>query len=185
MANLTLEEIDEKITEYQRLRTELVRNSGRPILWDALKSAFDTLPEQIRNIYWVQGTPSWCDGDPCEFSIREIYFNRGDEDYDGDDDGFDAFTITFYLSDKDGEGPKHRYESDDRYQERLDRYARRRQEILDAGWTLEDASRIKEAEKVVTDWLTNHEDFMDELFGNATVIVYRDGRIEDDEAYLD
>lgn len=185
MADLTLEEIDEKIVEYQRLRTELVRNNGRPILWDALKGAFEHLPERIRNIYWTQGTPSWCDGDPCTFGIYDIYFNRGDEDYDGDDDGFDAFTISFYLSDKDEEGPKYQYESDDRYQERLNRYARRRQEILDAGWTLEDVPGIKQAEKTIRGWLESHEDFMEELFGNATVVVYRDGRIEDDEADLD
>lgn len=48
-------------------------------LHDELKQAMLVAPE-ITSVTWTQGTPSFNDGEPCEFSVGEVEFSTNYED---------------------------------------------------------------------------------------------------------
>lgn len=55
-----------------------IEDAGKSAVQEAARTVFDAHPE-IGRIEWTQYTPYFNDGDPCVFSINEVYFLRLDE----------------------------------------------------------------------------------------------------------
>lgn len=70
------------------VRTKM-KDEGKAILHDALKSLFDAHPE-LEAVKWTQYTPYFNDGDACEFSVNEPRFRTtgAPEDVGYYEDGF-------------------------------------------------------------------------------------------------
>lgn len=61
---------------------------GKQLIKKTLNKIFDSFPE-VKSIYWHQYTPYFNDGDPCLFTIREIFASELTVDQvDNSDDGF-------------------------------------------------------------------------------------------------
>lgn len=65
-------EFNEKIT--------LLSEIAKPILLKEFSLLFDSVPE-LEYVYWTQYTPSFNDGDKCEFSVHDIEW-EGEVSYD-------------------------------------------------------------------------------------------------------
>ena len=82
----------QKLTE---LRTELDRQMN--ILRESFKLEFTNITKDffagvpdVTHVSWTQYTPYFMDGDACEFSVNDIYFNEvEDEDYGDSENGVD------------------------------------------------------------------------------------------------
>lgn len=70
-----LEALTERMLE---LRKELMEQS-KTSFKEITKVIFEKFPE-LESFYWTQGTPSFNDGEPCEFGVYDVYINNEDED---------------------------------------------------------------------------------------------------------
>ena len=69
-----LDQIEAEIAVLTARRQELLTDQGEPLVAEILAPLFEF--PGIKNVYWTQGTPSFCDGDPCRFRVGfEPYFN--------------------------------------------------------------------------------------------------------------
>jgi hypothetical protein len=103
---------------------------ARQLFEDGSKILFDENKDLV-SFRWTQGTPTWCDGDPCSFgaNIYDAHINETDEYEENDEE------VTG-LSDK----------------------------------------RLEELNGLVTDFLTDFEDALEDLFGDgAEITVTREG----------
>ena len=160
-----LDELDAKIKELQAERRRLATEVGIPLVKEALAEIF-TFPG-ITNVYWTQGTPSWCDGDPCTFSVNDSYFN-----YDESDDA------SQYGDDQDqaigAYHPQWAFESSSY------------RDAIDLGWEPEQVEEFCRLARGFYDWTQAHKDFLADAFGDpVSVIIRADGTHEIGEYYID
>lgn len=69
-----LEALKEKMVE---LRKELLEQS-KVSFKEISKVIFEKFPE-LKSFEWTQGTPSFNDGEPCEFGVHDVYINNEEE----------------------------------------------------------------------------------------------------------
>lgn len=94
--------------------TEVKTVGGRPVTGDIPKRGYSTVEQKpidgfiawldsvlaldgVESVKWQQHTPSFCDGDVCEFRVGEIYVRiEGDPEDAGDyEDGYrDSYDLT-------------------------------------------------------------------------------------------
>jgi len=98
-----LSEVSEK-NDVQSLQAELdklneemskVVETHKEAIREKFHAAFDTVFSQypqVKKIVWSQGTPGFCDGDPCYFSVDEPTIQIGDKIY-GEYEHSDEFEI--------------------------------------------------------------------------------------------
>ena len=83
-------EIENARAEFQSKVTKMIAS--------ATSDLFKTYP-QIEAMSWVQYTPAWNDGEPCEFSVCDPTFaiagvgEDEDEDEDEDEEGLELYQI--------------------------------------------------------------------------------------------
>ena len=73
--------INEIMKELKDLQTRF-ENESKHVFGKVMKKFFESFPE-VERIVWTQYTPYFNDGDPCEFTIGEMFFvphNIKDED---------------------------------------------------------------------------------------------------------
>lgn len=80
----SLEQLINEITEAQKRFLE----EGKSAFKVATKEFFDANPE-VRAIGWTQYAPYFNDGEPCEFSVHDIYATT----LDPSDDDFSAYDL--------------------------------------------------------------------------------------------
>ena len=79
-----LERINKAREEYEAAMQEAGKDLPKQIA-EALGEALRQCPEEYVQIQWTQYTPSFNDGDPCRFSVGDVYLQReDDEEGDGD-----------------------------------------------------------------------------------------------------
>ncbi len=61
----------EDLKAAQATVAKLIKDDGRALIRDFFDGLFAANP-QIRKFRWTQDTPSWNDGDPCEFSVGDL-----------------------------------------------------------------------------------------------------------------
>jgi hypothetical protein len=74
--------------EIKRLKSDL-QEKVKVSLKSSFAEFFLKFPE-VKTVYWTQYTPSYNDGDPCVFTLGDLYFSPAEldghpEDYDGDE----------------------------------------------------------------------------------------------------
>lgn len=73
--------------EIERLKEE-ANERGKVAFSAACKELFAMHPS-LEAIRWNQYTPYFCDGDPCEFGVNDVYIKlHGDDDGGDYEDGF-------------------------------------------------------------------------------------------------
>ena len=86
MATTNLEAVFGKISELKEAARKAVEEALKPAreaLMRDFHAAFEKHPE-VKAIAWVQYTPYFNDGEPCEFGVRDAYAADSDEhDLDG------------------------------------------------------------------------------------------------------
>ncbi len=75
-------ELAAKLISMKAEYDKAVKEQSRPVLKEIFDAFFKSCPE-AKVVTWVQGTPSFNDGDPCRFSVHDIYVGN-DEDADID-----------------------------------------------------------------------------------------------------
>jgi hypothetical protein len=142
----------------------LIKETGEKVIKDELNRLFRKFPE-IQAVTWYHYTPSFSDGDPCEFTLVGPQFLI--DGYEGDS-----------IEDEDDEWVD--YESwlepwDILYQ---DNWA-------DGREGTEVQSPLYKAIKALKDLLKANKDVMEVIFGNFVRIVARPDGITVDEYYSD
>ncbi len=61
-----------KIIKMKAEYDKAVKTQSKSILTEIFENFFDSCPE-AKIVTWTQGTPSFNDGDPCYFSVHDIY----------------------------------------------------------------------------------------------------------------
>lgn len=99
-SNVVIKSLAELEVQVKRLREDTKTQMSK-IVATMFKTFFDTFPE-IKTIHWQQYTPYFNDGDPCEFRISNIEFNRVEYNPDGgDEEEFDlseGFAVSKYSN---------------------------------------------------------------------------------------
>jgi len=100
-----ISQIAELEVRVKRLKEETKTEMSK-IIAELFKAFFDAFPE-IKTVHWQQYTPYFNDGDPCEFRISSIEFNRveyGAEPVEGEEgeefDVSDGFAVSKYSNSK-------------------------------------------------------------------------------------
>lgn len=157
-----IKEINEQLSALQKQyddAVESIRNTG---LKDVFKEVFET--SDIKGIAWTQSIPSFNDGEPCVFSVDEIFVTfeplvenmtdwNGDylEDYEDDEDNYGIWESNFY----DFSGG---------YQDR----------------------RLKQGREMaieITNFIYGNQDLMEKLFGSNSSILVTPEEIKVQEYY--
>lgn len=74
------EELQEELVEKQKTLQEQFKIMGKPYIKSLFDEAFEEFPK-IEKFWWVQYTPHFNDGEPCEFGVHDLYLLlEGDED---------------------------------------------------------------------------------------------------------
>lgn len=61
----------------------LLKKEGKKLLEQEFQEVFNLIPD-LYAISWTQGTPSFNDGDPCYFSVDEIFAYKSNDNYEED-----------------------------------------------------------------------------------------------------
>lgn len=69
--NDVISEHQKMLDEYNKLRAEF-QERGKKVLKDSFKGFFDANPK-IRAVSWTQYTPYFNDGEPCTFSVHDMW----------------------------------------------------------------------------------------------------------------
>jgi hypothetical protein len=181
-----IKELAEMQEKFNQMKKEAVEKL-EPQFVEVFKPLFEAAPE-IEAVTWTQYIPSFNDGEPCEFSVRDLWVvdeatikahieenYEEDEEYDRDeiihdllsDEGFPS--IDSYAREPD----KYWYESDgvtvrDWYKSDMKRY----QETPP-----EKREKIKAFKKI---WNNIPEGILQDMFGfNARVTVTRNGVVSE------
>lgn len=76
----SMTEMHQKIAEAQ----SFMQTHARSYIESGVQQFFEACPE-VNAIFWRQYTPYFNDGEPCEFSVHDLFFNiNGLEKYDGE-----------------------------------------------------------------------------------------------------
>lgn len=147
-------QFDTLITEHQRIRAEF-QKSAQALFRNITKEFFESNPG-VKAFVWTQYTPSFNDGDPCEFTIGDVTFTNA-TDTDVDD-------VTAY-----GE-----YEGENEDVEVFSSWSLKREPIAGV-----DSSQIALMEKMINS--NEMEDILEEMFGcHVKIVATADGfKIED------
>ena len=73
-----IETINDIIALQKELDTAIEKN-GERVIKSLFKEFFQNYPE-VKAVAWTQYTPYFMDGDPCEFSVYEIYGASSDSE---------------------------------------------------------------------------------------------------------
>ena len=156
----TLEELTAKIDEYTNLRKELAKTRGEEIVKSLLAPLFDF--NSIHSVSFKGYIPSFNDGDPCVFILRnDLVFNGIDEGQRFED----AYDSEEYGIDLDLElEPFGTWEAD--------YYTRDGKTYL--GLSRSQFQDFIDKSKEVSRWLGNNSDFIEDVFGsNFRVVLTR------------
>lgn len=194
METLTLEQVEQKIKEYTELRQKLAKEQGKPTVETVFSRLFRY--PGIVGASWTQYTPYFNDGEPCEFNVySDIRLYTADDDlelgYYDEDNGFDSYEIPKsipevyvrpepdpYYTRVDSWTGRDRMDQWNAYQEREER---RVNEWRDNGWTDELIRGFIEDVHTVEKWLSNHEDFLYDIFGDHVQVVVSKSGVETHE----
>lgn len=191
--NLTLEEVETRIAEYTNLRKKLAKDQGKPTIQAVFAPLFRY--PGITGASWMQYTPYFNDGEPCEFNVYSdirLYADEVLEDDEGyDDGGFESYYIPDSLPDI-----YVRPEPDEYYtrieswsgHNRMDQWEayqiaeeNRINTWRENGWTELQLRAFKEEVNKVEKWLASHEEFLEDVFGDhVKITVSKDGIEVDD-----
>lgn len=78
---LGIEKMNEELNKFK----ETYRTRLQADFTNAIESIFKEVPG-LEWIKWTQGTPGFCDGDPCSFEIHNLYIFLDGEEYDYNND---------------------------------------------------------------------------------------------------
>lgn len=82
---MTIEETIKDFTELYKNLTLQLKQKGTEKLKEVFKLFWEKNPE-VKSISWTQYAPYFNDGDPCTFSVNEIYFSNTDDPEEVDED---------------------------------------------------------------------------------------------------
>lgn len=159
-------EIETQIAALEERRQAFIE-AGNPkdILVARLMPIFDTWP-QVHSVGWIQYTPFWNDGDPCEFSVIGPVPNVkpldqwDDDDYEDAYDVFDRWSFKYAFVNRD---------ADDDDKARYGEFTKQQAEDLD-----------KQLAAIET-WLDMNHRLVDRLFGHSKIVVQRNGSVTTEE----
>lgn len=156
-----------RLDKIDKIRTELQKaeKSASKEIMDMLKELMANNP-MLEAMRWHQYTPSFNDGEPCEFSIGELEFKFSDNinseannkaEYSDDEDSDDDSNSGFYDS----------YSIDDFLEKKTDILNHKEMSVL--------KKAIKDANKVFSK-LCEMESQLETMFGtNMEITVTKDG----------
>ncbi len=94
-----MSKLDELNAKMEALKTEF-KNSGKEAIEESIKEIFESHPE-LEAITWTQYAPYFNDGEPCTFSVNDVYYklvSKKDEsseentdEEDEDDDEYESW----------------------------------------------------------------------------------------------
>lgn len=99
--------INEEVAKFEEVKKNFVEQL-KPKFKEVGKDLFENHPK-VEGIFWNQYVPSFNDGEPCEFSVSDIYFfmNERDEDEELEEscsgvfDRYDLSTVSRIMSSQD------------------------------------------------------------------------------------
>lgn len=121
----------------------LVKKKGKLLLKAVFTQMFEAVP-QLKRVGWEQGTPSFNDGDPCMFSVRERFFDCGVEDENTDNEADLYEWAELPWMDNKNE--------------------------LDAKWNGATKASVKQLAKL-NETLEEMEDVLQEVFGDSVQVI--------------
>ncbi|PCJ96641.1 MAG: hypothetical protein COA52_01160 [Hyphomicrobiales bacterium] len=201
-----LENINAAIAEYETKRKVL----SEVVQKELTSSAQEILKEAtfIKRIYWVQYTPGFNDGEPCEFSLGEICYQlekEEDEDfeeYEGDSmpniksleeqiqDYIDYENNPKDFAEKCRKKSKHSYHKQDRdylpWHIKHDTKTKIEKELVEAKaiyneFGEENVQKFLDFMDVFEKSIRSSEDILEEIFGNGFMINITKGNVEIEE----
>lgn len=93
--------------KYEELAAEIkaaqdkIKADSQQLINQIFEDYFSKYGDIVYAIHWTQGTPSFNDGEACEFSVHDMYLSFTEEGYE------------------DGEGDSYEYEREDDYRNQL------------------------------------------------------------------
>ena len=90
MSEFNIKEIMKELKDLQAK----FENESKQVFGKVMKSFFESFPE-VERIVWTQYTPYFNDGDPCEFTIGEMFFVPHNIK-DDDDNAIDPDCMNYY-----------------------------------------------------------------------------------------
>jgi hypothetical protein len=202
------EEKYKKLSEEIKIAQDKIRAESQELINSIFKDYFAKYGELVYAIHWVQGTPGFNDGDPCYFSVHDMYLSFTEEGYDdGEGDAHEFDRTDLLLRElKNWEefeaNPQAVYEAAKAQYERSYSYSRTpfksfsvfspsyisKEEILERLQWIEEnrekfADAIRDFEVIEKALRHIDDDYMEMIYGDNMKITYfgPDGRLETDE----
>lgn len=183
-----LAEIDRVIADFTAQRKALAETVGQELVGEVV-SPLLAFPG-VTAVSWTQYTPYFNDGDPCEFSVNWPGIQFGldpdddeDEEYDGSP-GYDGYDLQRLVTvdDKRENVPTYYQSRPQDWYDYVDRQTARRDHLLALGVTAKSLKELGEELQGFQAWLENHEDFLEDAFGDHVRVTFRrNGAVDVDE----
>jgi len=173
-----LQEFNAKLAEAQQAINKLAQEQGQPIVLSALQPLFDL---GVKQVYWSQYTPYFNDGEPCEFSVYNLYYSKGDEMFDSYPDDDPNWSMGWELKEafKPFVAPEdagwRKYSVTEIVQ--LENYYRELHErAVQQGYNEVTANQMAQVRDEVQTFLSQNETLLERAFGDhVSVLVKSDG----------
>ncbi len=103
MSDMSLSEFkarSEQLTTNRRELQAIIAKDGATLIAKAFQEVLVDCPDGV--VFWRQGTPSFNDGDPCRFTVHDLWICPNDPDLDyGEDVAIDGVTGRRYDDESD------------------------------------------------------------------------------------
>lgn len=176
-----LRALNEQITKAKQEIQKYATENGKAIFLQLFQPLFDL---GYKKCMWDQYTPYFNDGEPCEFSVYDLYVTK-DEDADTDgypEDGSWVIPYNFVYLLRDYQPPAltgwHTYTPAQLMQMEA-QWNQSRQRLIDQGWTAESVQTFMTTYEAATSFMEANEDLLQMTFGDhVRVVVTSEGSAE-------
>ena len=100
---LIQKEFDETVAKINVLKAQL-KETSKILMKDMFSAFFNKYNDVASNIFWMQYTPYFNDGEACEFNVHDVYLNlrnkNADDEDDDDDEEYEKYDEGSTLYDK-------------------------------------------------------------------------------------
>lgn len=163
-----------QVNEAKQQIMQYATEHGQNIVRQVFQPLFDL---GVKKATWNQYTPYFNDGEPCEFSVYDLYVTKDedapeDEHPEDENSWMSPYNLTYAFTEyKDPDLLGWQHYTPVRLAQMRANHEKRRQEILDQGWTPESAEAFFAAFKIADDFIHSNDDIMQMIFGDHVSVT--------------
>lgn len=171
-----LYELQHQLNQVQNNIAEFAQQNGIQAIRELFQPLFDL---GVKNITWTQYTPYFNDGEPCEFTVYDMYVTKEenpDLDQHPDDEGDWLHPWNLIYAFEEYNQPDLNVATHWRPSQLFEARARwnaSHQAVLAEGWTPESAQQFYNAYKTASDAIHSNDQLMELVFGDHCSILFR------------